>query len=160
VKLRFAMLMHGSGVVCLAILLASITSGCDEQPGGNRAVQGTGAPATGQAAGLADAEVLAAQAASARKVELTVRAPVYRLLPDDNYGLPHQRFLIKLSNNSTVLVAHDTAEAPRVPVEVGHFVTIHGEYIWNPRGGVIHWTHHSRGRHEWGWIEMDGQRYQ
>ena len=88
-------------------------------------------------------------------------ARVRKLLPDDTIGLPHQRFLVGLSNNSTVLIAHDIKYAQRVPVQAGDQVTIRGEYIWNQLGGVVHWTHHSDTfRHEGGYIEMDGNRYQ
>jgi hypothetical protein len=112
-----------------------------------------------------DGEVLNAQQDHARKVEVTVEAPVKELLPDDTQGLPHQRFLIALSNHTTVLVAHDTKMAPHVPIAVGDKVKIHGEYIWNgdrERGwGVIHWTHHTdTPRHEGGWIELKGKKYE
>ena len=84
-----------------------------------------------------------------------------RLLPDDTRGLPHQKFLIDLNNGTSVLIAHDTKMAPHVPIKEGDIVTIHGEYIWNDRGGLIHWTHHTdTARHEGGWIELAGQKYQ
>jgi hypothetical protein len=108
-----------------------------------------------------DGEVLEAQAEHARKHEVTVTAPVSKLLPDDTEGIPHERFLIRLSNGSTVLVAHDTARAPRVPVQAGDTITIHGEYIWNEKGGVLHWTHHSdTPYHPGGWIELNGRHYE
>jgi hypothetical protein len=108
-----------------------------------------------------DSQVIAAQEAQLRKVELTVRAKVIKLLPDDREGLPHERFLLGLSNGTTLLVAHDLKMAPTVPVEVGDTPIIRGEYIWNDRGGVIHWTHHSdTPRHEGGWIFLNGTRYQ
>ena len=107
------------------------------------------------------AEVLRAQGLRVRKVQITVVAPVYKILADDTEGLPHQRFLILLRNGTTVLIAHDTRMAPRVPIRAGDTVKIHGEYIWNPKGGVIHWTHHSdTPAHEGGWIDFNGQRYQ
>ncbi|MBI4534546.1 MAG: DUF3465 domain-containing protein [Candidatus Melainabacteria bacterium] len=106
-------------------------------------------------------DVLAAQKLHLKRVHLTVEAPVLKLLSDDTVGIPHQRFLLQLTNGTTVLVAHDTQMAPRVPVRAGDIVTIHGEYIWNEKGGVIHWTHHSNStHHEPGWIEFNGQRYQ
>jgi hypothetical protein len=37
---------------------------------------------------------------------------------------------------------------------------MHGEYIWNKKGGVLHYTHHSTTRHESGWIQLNGQVYQ
>jgi hypothetical protein len=108
-----------------------------------------------------DQEVLNAQTGQMRKVEVTMSGPVMKMLPDDTKGLPHERWLMKLSNGTTVLIAHDTKLAPRVPLNDGDQVLIHGEYIWNDRGGVIHWTHHDPGgRHEPGFIEFNGQRYQ
>ena len=112
-------------------------------------------------AGSGDQEVLNAQAQQMRKVEVTLSGPVFKMLPDDTKGLPHERWLMHLSNGSTVLIAHDTKLAPRVPINDGDTVRIHGEYIWNDKGGVIHWTHHApNGRHEPGWIEFNGQKYE
>jgi hypothetical protein len=106
-------------------------------------------------------EVLAAQANRSRKVELTVTARVLKMLPEDTQGLPHELFLLRMDNGTTIKVAHDTKVAPRVPLQEGDLVRIHGEYIWNEKGGVIHWTHHAfGGRHEGGWIDFNGQRYQ
>lgn len=111
--------------------------------------------------GQDDQEVLNAQAQQMRKVEVTMSGPVFKMLPDDTKGLPHERWLMQLSNGSTVLIAHDTKLAPRVPLNNGDRVRIHGEYIWNDKGGVIHWTHHApNGRHEPGWIEFNGQKYE
>jgi Protein of unknown function (DUF3465) len=108
-----------------------------------------------------DNEVIAAQSNRLIKVEVTVTAPVKKMLPEDDVGLPHEKFLILLSNGSTVLIAHDIKYAPVVPVHPGDMVRIHGEYIWNAKGGLIHWTHRSdTPRHEGGWIEFGGQRYE
>jgi len=53
------------------------------------------------------------------------------------------------------------ALAPRVPLRAGGAVTVRGEYEWNERGSVLHWTHHDPdGRHDPGWIEHAGERYQ
>lgn len=106
-------------------------------------------------------DVLTAQNMQARKVELVFSAPVCRILPDDTRGLPHQLFLVQLANGTTVKVAHDTKYAPKVPIQVGDTVTIKGEYIYNHKGGVIHWTHHSDNpRHEGGYIDFGGKRYE
>ncbi|HEY9793747.1 MAG TPA: DUF3465 domain-containing protein [Candidatus Obscuribacterales bacterium] len=106
-------------------------------------------------------QVLSAQQNRDRYVEVTVNAPILKMLPEDTRGLPHEQFLLGLSNGTTVKVAHDTKLAPRVPLQQGDVVRIHGEYIWNERGGVIHWTHHSpNGRHEGGWIDFKGMRYE
>ena len=106
-------------------------------------------------------QVLQAQQSHATKVEIIFSARVKKLLPDDTKGLPHQRFLLEIENGTTVLVAHDTKYAPKVPIQPGDVVTIKGEYIWNRKGGVIRWTHRSdTPRHEGGYIEFDGQKYQ
>ena len=108
-----------------------------------------------------DAQVIQAQANQAHKVEVLFSARVKKLLPDDTKGLPHQRFLLELSNGSTVLIAHDTKYAPSVPIQAGDLLTVKGEYIWNKRGGVVHWTHRSdTPRHEGGFIDFQGTKYQ
>ena len=87
---------------------------------------------------------------------------VTRVLSDDNDGSRHQRFIVEVGPGRTMLIAHNIDLAPRVPsIRVGDTVTFYGEYEWNDRGGVIHWTHHDpRGSHPDGWIEHEGQRYQ
>lgn len=106
-------------------------------------------------------QLLQAQANQAKKVEIIFSARVKKILPDDTKGLPHQRLLLSVENGSTVLLAHDIKYAPKVPVQVGDMLVIKGEYIWNRKGGVVHWTHHSDSpRHEGGYIEFGGQRYE
>lgn len=106
-------------------------------------------------------QLLQAQANQAKKVEIIFSARVKKILPDDTKGLPHQRLLLAVENGSTVLLAHDIKYAPKVPVQVGDMLVVKGEYIWNRKGGVVHWTHHSDSpRHEGGYIEFGGQKYQ
>jgi hypothetical protein len=94
-------------------------------------------------------------------VEVEAAGRVLRLLPDDTKGAPHQRFLVRVVDSLTILVTHNRDLAPRVPVQPGDSVTLRGEYIWNERGGMIHWTHHDPAqRHEPGWIELHGRRYE
>jgi len=82
------------------------------------------------------------------------------LLPDDNDGSRHQRFILRLSTGQTLLVAHNIDLAPRVPAGEGDRIQLRGEYEWNAQGGVLHWTHDDpAGRHVDGWIEFNGQRY-
>lgn len=89
------------------------------------------------------------------------RAVVARVLPDDESGSRHQRFIIDLDSDHTVLVAHNIDLAPRAPVRVGDLVGFKGQYEWSEQGGVIHWTHHDPGdRRPGGWIEVDGKRYE
>jgi hypothetical protein len=93
-------------------------------------------------------------------VEIETAGRVVRLLPDDREGARHERFLVRIEGVS-VLVAHNLDLAPRVPLESGDSVQIRGEYEWNPKGGVIHWTHRDPdGRHDAGWIRHEGRLYQ
>lgn len=87
---------------------------------------------------------------------------VVRILPDDNDGSRHQRFILQLESGRTLLVAHNIDLAPRIAaLREGDTVAFNGEYEWNDRGGVIHWTHHDpQGRHVAGWLEHAGRRYQ
>ena len=85
---------------------------------------------------------------------------VIRVLPDDREGARHERFVVLIQGIS-VLVAHNLDLAPRVPVSEGDSVDLRGEYEWNPKGGVIHWTHRDPdGRHGAGWIRHQGRLYQ
>ena len=84
-----------------------------------------------------------------------------KLLSDDLKGSRHQRFIVKLDSGHTVLIAHNIDLAPRVPLEKGKKVLIYGQYEWNDRGGVVHWTHKDpRGSHEEGWIKYKGHIYE
>ncbi len=94
-------------------------------------------------------------------VILDAAGRVRTTLPDDNEGSRHQRFILELGSGHTVLVAHNIDLAKRVPLKKGDSITIHGQYEWNDRGGVLHWTHRDpANRHEGGWIEYEGKRYQ
>jgi len=87
---------------------------------------------------------------------------VTRILADDLDGSRHQRFILRLDSGQTVLVAHNIDLAPRIDgLNIGDTVAFHGEYEWNARGGVIHWTHRDPGgRHSDGWLRHDGKMYQ
>ena len=87
---------------------------------------------------------------------------VVRVLSDDVDGDRHQRFIIRLGNGQTLLVAHNIDLAPRVSdLGEGSTVEFNGEYEWNPQGGVIHWTHHDpQGIHVDGWLQHNGRTYQ
>ena len=90
---------------------------------------------------------------------VTVDATVIKTLSDDNQGSRHQRFLIELASGRTLLVAHNIDLARRVEISRGDPIRVRGQYEWNDRGGVLHWTHHDpAGRHEGGWIEAAGRR--
>jgi hypothetical protein len=96
------------------------------------------------------------------KLQVAGTGTVLKLLPDDSDGTRHQRFVVRLASGQTVLVAHNIDLAQRIDaLRAGDTVAFYGEYEWNPKGGVIHWTHHDpQGRHPAGWIRHDGLTYQ
>lgn len=87
---------------------------------------------------------------------------VIKILPDDMQGIRHQKFIIELNSGQTLLIAHNIDVAPRVKnLKLGDHINFYGEYEWNAKGGVVHWTHHDpSGRHESGWIDHGGKLYQ
>ncbi len=85
---------------------------------------------------------------------------VEAVLRDDNEGARHQKFIVRLSKEQTVLISHNIDIARRVPVDKGDEVSFRGEYIWNTKGGIVHWTHHDPGgRRAGGWIRIGSSRY-
>ena len=91
-----------------------------------------------------------------------VSGVVTALLPDDMEGSRHQRFIVDIGAGHTVLVVHNIDLAPRLDgLREGDRVSVKGEYEWNDRGGLIHWTHRDpRSSHEDGWIDFGRDRYE
>ncbi|WP_370660909.1 DUF3465 domain-containing protein [Pseudoalteromonas distincta] len=87
---------------------------------------------------------------------------VIRILNDDNQGSRHQKFILKLSTGITILIAHNIDLAPRINlISKGDTVQFYGEYEWNKKGGVVHWTHKDpNGHHVDGWLKHKGKTYQ
>ena len=109
-----------------------------------------------------DRDIATAFAEKKSDVQVTGAGEVVRILPDDNKGSRHQKFIVELDDSITVLIAHNIDLAPRVQdLQAGDIVKFHGEYEWNDKGGVVHWTHHDpRAKHPGGWIEFNGTRYE
>lgn len=95
-------------------------------------------------------------------VQVSGRGTVFKLLADDNDGSRHQKFLVRLPSGLTLLIAHNIDLAARIDkLKAGDSIEFYGEYEWNEKGGVVHWTHRDPGRnHSAGWIKHKGQTYQ
>lgn len=111
---------------------------------------------------LDNAALHRAIASRAEDVQIEATGEVIKLLPDDNQGSRHQRFLVRVGEGRTVLIAHNIDLAPRVDaLREGDAVSFSGEYVWNEKGGVVHWTHHDpKARHVDGWIRHEGRTFQ
>ena len=109
---------------------------------------------------VADREPDLTREASGTQLRVTGR--VQRLLADDHEGSPHQKFIIATDRGITLLIAHNIGLAPRLEgIATGDTVEVQGEYEWNEKGGLIHWTHKDpQGKHMAGYIEWRGRRYQ
>ena len=87
---------------------------------------------------------------------------VIKILRDDLKGSRHQKFILRLTSGQTLLIAHNIDLAPRInSIKTGDIIEFNGEYEWNSKGGLIHWTHHDpKGYHEGGWLKHNGHTYQ
>jgi hypothetical protein len=95
-------------------------------------------------------------------VQISGSGVVLRKLSDDTTGSRHQKFILKLPTGQTLLIAHNIDLAPRIDtLRKGDTVNFYGEYEWDAKGGVVHWTHRDPGgRHLNGWLKHDGVTYQ
>src|SRR5215467_4470834 len=89
-----------------------------------------------------DARLAALAAAHRSDEEVEITGHVVKLLDDDTEGDRHQRFLMQVGESAlVVLVAHNIDVGERVPVAVDDELRVRGEYVWNDKGGLLHWTH-------------------
>ena len=109
-----------------------------------------------------DQAIIDAYQAQLSDIQVSGSGKVSRILSDDNKGSRHQRFILNLSSGQTILVAHNIDLAPKInTLQQGDTVQFFGEYEWNAKGGVVHWTHHdSGGRHVGGWLKHNGRKYE
>ncbi|GAA4493295.1 DUF3465 domain-containing protein [Pseudaeromonas paramecii] len=119
---------------------------------------------TATAEAIQDGSALLQAAYQNQQSDLQVQGAgqVSRILPDDNKGSRHQKFLLRLATGQTILIAHNIDLAQRIGgLQEGDTVEFFGEYEWNDKGGVVHWTHHDPGgRHTDGWLKHNGTLYQ
>ena len=95
-------------------------------------------------------------------VQVTGSGVVIKNLADDTSGSRHQKFILRLASGQTLLIAHNIDLAPRInSLRKGDTIKFYGEYEWNAKGGVVHWTHHDpNGNHVGGWLKHNGNIYQ
>lgn len=122
-------------------------------------------PTSGKKANQRDDTALIRQLFNGMRSDIQVEAEgeVVHLLPDDNDEKPHQLFLVELDNGITVKIAHNTKISPYVPLKKGDTIRFHGEYEYNDKGGVVHWTHRTQGtrnKHPHGWLLHKGKKYE
>lgn len=121
--------------------------------------EGPGSPNSSAADAAGSERIARAFDAGESGFMVTVAGQVVKLLPDDRDGSRHQRFLLRIEAGPTLLVAHNIDLAERVAVDPGVPLRLRGQYEWNARGGVLHWTHRDPdGEHPGGWIEVEGRR--
>lgn len=150
-KLLLVVTLAGAAYLALATALQPNSSSPAHTPA-----------ATLQQPDSADQALENAYRTQARDHQVSGSGTVIKLLSDDNAGSRHQRFILRLNSGRTLLVSHNIDLAPRIAsLQVGDLVQFNGEYEWNAKGGVLHWTHHDpQGRHEAGWLKHRDRVYQ
>lgn len=87
-------------------------------------------------------------------------AAVKSILPDDDQGAKHQKFIAALENGHTLLFTHNIDIAPRVPVKLADMIEFRGQFEWNAEGGLVHWTHHDPDmKHADGFIKLGDKAF-
>ena len=155
--------MNRKTIGIILVLTVALFAYLDEQgliP--ESAIEGPSAPSGDRSPDHDLRKIAEAYRAQRSNVQVKGVGTVKKLLRDDLEGSRHQRFLLRLDNNQTLLVAHNIDLAPRIDnLRKGDRVSFYGEYEWNNQGGVLHWTHHDpAGRHPGGWLRHQGRTYQ
>lgn len=149
------------GVLLILLLVARYLEQGPAGPGAAPERETTAGESAGEGAAGGEAAILDAFERRASNIWVEAAGAVDRVLPDDNEGSRHQRFIVRLASGHTVLVSHNIDLAPRIEsLSRGDTVTFRGEFEWNSQGGVVHWTHHDpSGDRAGGWIDHAGRRY-
>jgi hypothetical protein len=111
-----------------------------------------------------DAAVCALYAQRADKAEALASGSVAAILGTRRGPSgEHEGFLLRLDSGCalTLRVETNVDLTGPVPLTRGQHVLVKGEYIYDPRGGLLHWTHRDpRGRHVGGYVEAGGRLYE
>ena len=74
----------------------------------------------------------------------------------------HEGYLVKLNKNCDLLLKVETNTSITGPIPFTHDepIVLKGVYVYDPLGGLIHWTHHDpSGRHMNGYVIAGGKSY-
>lgn len=114
-----------------------------------------------QAVNIDNSSIEQAYEQKKQSFQVTGSGTVIKILPDDLKGSKHQKFILRVTEDLTILIAHNIDLAPRINnLEKGDRVNFSGEYEYNSRGGVVHWTHHDpKKKHPEGWLKHEGNIY-
>jgi Protein of unknown function (DUF3465) len=67
---------------------------------------------------------------------------IAKMLWEDDHGLRHQRFVVRLDSGQKILIAHNIDLVAKVEsLKEGEIISLSDEYEWNNKGGVVHLTH-------------------
>lgn len=149
-------------LLLLSVLLCVLLSGAIAQKSSRKTRKPSSPQIHLKSATLVNDDPIArAFASGSSDIQVEGKGTVIRLLSDDLNGSRHQRFIVQLASGQTLLISHNIDIAPRIDgLEEGDSVRFNGEYVWNAKGGVIHWTHHDpRGKHVSGWVIHNGKTY-
>lgn len=146
-------------VVIALVALAVLVLGRGGIPGGPAAVVASPSATAGSAVAGDPVRALFEERRSGVEVQGT--GIVSRILPDDDDGSRHQKFILTTPSGISILVAHNIDIAPRLDgLSTGDRVDFRGDYEWSEKGGTVHWTHHDpSGRHEAGWLAWNGRTF-
>jgi hypothetical protein len=137
-------------------LFAALLAGCGSASPGNSRPFSAPALTVGRATPL---EADWRKTGIPKNFEMVLGA-VVKLLPDDNNGLPHQRFILRVEDpfpGRILEVDHNVSMAPPVePLSVGEPLLVRGVIYSGSKEG-IHWTHHAAKPGDAGFIQtQDG----
>ncbi len=125
---------------------------------------GCRSPGAGEGAG--NGIVYDAWRAGRSHVEVTAIGSVARMLGTRvGPSGAHEGFLLHLNGSAghglTVRVEDNVDITGPIPLAEGKAVEVKGEYIFDSRGGIVHYTHRDRrGRHVAGYVLVDTKLYQ
>ena len=129
------------------------------------AAAATSAGCAGGGTDAGNAAVYDAWRAQRSSVEVTASGSVARIFGTRlGRSGEHEGFLLHLrgpgGHGLTVRVEDNVDITGPIPLQTGDDVEVRGEYIFDPRGGIVHYTHHDpRGHHSSGYVKVRDRLY-